>query len=415
MQIPLTKPQRLFVWSIAKYPGIIGGLGSGKTQGGVVRACKLLLSEPGANIGYYLPTYDLIRLRAMPGIEGFLLQLGIDYKINKSEYKITAIGFGDIIFRSYDNPQRIIAYEVAHSIVDELDTLKKDKAAYVWRKVDERNRQKTKHCAGNTIGNVTTPDQGYSGFTYAKWKKEPLPASELIKAPTYSNPYLPEGYIEQIRNNYDPIMADMYIEGEFVSLSQNKVYHFFDRNKHHTNRCLTLEDKNICVSIDFNVGGCCAVVWLVLDNSPVAVYEFVSQNTEDFILRLNKIRGNDRKITVYPDASGKAESTNASASDIAMIRQAGYNVDCPNMNPFVRDRINSVNGLLSHDKVSINTDKCPQLCDSLESQGYNTKGKPEKFDEHPSIDDWTDSAGYFLHRKWPVNKPVLATGIRMVR
>lgn len=409
MQVALTDPQSDFVWSASKYPAIVGGLGSGKTQGGTTRADMLLLREPGVNIAYYMPTYDLLRLRAMPGIEEQLDSFKIRHKVNKSEYRITVAGYGEIIFRSYDNPARIIAYEVAHSIVDELDTLPKDKAAYVWRKIDERNRQKTNLPAGNTIGNVTTPDQGYSGFTYAKWVKNPLKGSELIKAPTSSNPYLPEGYIEQIRQNYDPILADMYLNGEFVSLTQNKVYHFFDRRTHHTDRKLLPEDKFIHVSIDFNIGGCCAVVWVIEGNKPIAVKEFVSHDTRDFILKLKQFDG--RKVTIYPDASGNAESTNATSSDITLIRQAGYYVDCPSRNPFIRDRINSVNGLLSHERMEVNTDECPQLTDALESQGYDTKGKPEKLDDHPSIDDWNDSMGYFINRKFPIAAPLTRISI----
>ena len=62
--------------------------------------------------------------------------------------------------------------------------------------------------------------------------------------------------------------------------------------------------------------------------------------------------------------------------------------------------------MLSHDKIKINTNKCPLLTDALEMQGYDKKGKPEKFNEHPSIDDWLDSSGYFIHRKYPITKPV---------
>jgi len=89
---------------------------------------------------------------------------------------------GDIIFRSFDNPSRIIAYEVAHSICDELDTLPIDKAAEVWRKVNERNRESINGI--NTIGMVTSPDQGLNGFVYKKWVEQRQEGYELIKAPT---------------------------------------------------------------------------------------------------------------------------------------------------------------------------------------------------------------------------------------
>ena len=67
--IPLTLPQRQFVFSEEPYPAIVGGLGSGKTRAGTMRAVLLLLQNKGVNVGIFLPTYDLLRLRAMPGVE----------------------------------------------------------------------------------------------------------------------------------------------------------------------------------------------------------------------------------------------------------------------------------------------------------------------------------------------------------
>lgn len=417
-RVRLTSPQKAFVNSAAKYPAIVGGYGSGKTAGGERRAIKLMLLEGGCDIGYYMPTYDLIKLRAMPGIASFCEREGLAYKVNKSDYEIRIEGLGRVIFRSYSNPERIIAYEVAHSIVDELDTLFKPEAAEVWRRVKERNRAPARHESGNTIGNVTTPDQGYSGFSYSRWGKDPESGYELINAPTWSNTFLDdvEGYIESIRAEYEPVLAEALIEGKFVNLTQDKVYHCFDRKKHYSDRVLTNDDTLINVSIDFNVWACCSTVTVLHKNEPHTVEEFKSHDTRDFINRLDKdYKRADRKIVIYPDASGGAQSTNASGSDIDLIRQAGYRVDAPPANPFIRDRINAVNGGFAHDRAFINTDTCPQLTDALESQGYDKLGKPEKFDDHPSIDDWVDSYGYYISRKFPVRKPVLDTGIRLIR
>ena len=408
VELPLTEPQEDFVFSDSKYPAIVGGLGSGKSKGGTMRLVIKMLSDPGSNGAYYMPTYDLIKLRAMPGIEQDLEQLGIGYSLNKSDYSIQMHGYGNIILRSYDRPERIIAYETAHSIVDEIDTLPKDKAALVWRKVTERNRQKRSII--NTIGAVTTPDQGFNGFVYSKWGKNPQQGYELIKAPTASNPYLPDDYIDQIRSNYDPILAELYINGEFVSLNKNKVYHFFNRSQHHTSRVITDQDKFLHVGLDFNIGGTCATVWVIQDNKPIAVDEFTSHDTYDFINNLNKYTG--KQIVVYPDASGRSGSTNATLSDIGLIEQAGYQVDAPAANPAVRDRINAFNALLSHNRILINTDKCPNLTHAMETQGYTVKGDPEKYNQHPAIDDWLDASGYFINRKYPVLKPAMDLGIR---
>lgn len=409
--IPLTLPQRQFVFSEEPYPAIVGGLGSGKTRAGTMRAVLLLLQNKGVNVGIFLPTYDLLRLRAMPGVEEDLAMMGLKFHVNKSEFKIDVVGYGFIIFRSYDNPSKIVSFEVAHSIVDEIDTLPMDKASLVWRKITERTRQKFD--GKNTIGVVTTPDNGINGFVYHKWVKLQQKGYVLYKASTYSNPFLPKDYAEQILANYDPVLAELYLLGDFVSLNKNKVYHFFDRKKHHVQRVLNEHDTLIHIGLDFNIGGTCAVVFVIDNNVPVAVDEFVSHDTQDFINNLTRYE--NKKIIIYPDASGKASRTNASQSDIGMIRQAGYQLQYNPTNPAVRDRINSYNGLLSHGRFFINTDKCPNLTNALETQGYDDRLEPEKFNTHPAIDDWVDSSGYFIAFKFPVihNRPNLAqiTGI----
>jgi Terminase large subunit, T4likevirus-type, N-terminal/Terminase RNaseH-like domain len=402
VDIALTKPQRAFVFNKSQHPAIVGGLGSGKTSAGTMRIILLLLEDKGADGGYYLPTYDLIKLRGMVGVEEDLERIGIGYTTNKSEYSIQLDGgYGKIIFRSYDNPNRIIAYEVAHSICDELDTLPKDKAEIVWRKITERNRQKRNK--PNTIGLVTTPDQGVNGFVYDKWGKNPKKGYELIKAKTSSNPYLPEGYAEQILANYDPILANLYMDGEFVSLTRNKVYHFFDRFKHHTDRTIVQGDY-LHIGLDFNIGGCCATVFVIQANNPIGVDEFSSHDTQDFINNLARYTGHS--INIYPDSSGKAGRTNASQSDISMIRSAGYTCLYKESNPAIRDRVNAYNALLAHGRLMINTDKCPELVNALEIQGYDKNGDPEKFDSHPAIDDWLDGSGYFIAYKFPIIKPI---------
>ncbi|RLB66799.1 MAG: hypothetical protein DRH08_05265 [Deltaproteobacteria bacterium] len=410
----LTKPQEQFIFSDAKFPAIVGGLGSGKTKAGTERLINKLLDDRGANGAYYMPTYDLLKLRVMPAIEEDLHTMGVECKINHSTNIISIHDYGKIILRSYDNPTRIISYETAHSIVDELDTIEMKKARVIWRKVTERNRQY--RSTQNTIGLVTTPDQGVHGFVYKKWGKNPQKGYELIRAATASNPYLPDDYIEQIMSNYDSVLAQLYLEGEFVNLTENKVYHFFSRALHHTNRKLEDEDRHIHIGLDFNVGGTTATTWLIEDNNPIAVDEFVSQDTYDFILNLS--RYDDRKIHIYPDSTGRSGSTNASASDIGLIENAaqleGNNwiVNAPLANPLIKNRVNAVNSLLSHNRLSVNTDKCPNLTSAFESQGYNERGEPEKFSEHPSIDDWVDNAGYFIHRRYPITRPASQVVVR---
>jgi len=406
IEIPLLKAQRQFIKSKAPFPAISGGLGSGKTEAGVLRHVSLMLSDVGINMLIGMPTYDLLKLRAMPCTEEVLAKLGLAFTVNKSDFAILVHGYGTIFFRSYDRPERWVSFEVAHTLLDELDTLPIDKAEVVWRKSSERTRQK---CKGiNTIAAVTSPDQGINGFIGTKWGGNENTALEdgyeLIFADTRDNHYLPDGYVDQIMQNYDSLLAEIYISGRLVSLNRDKVYHYFERARHHIDRFICDKDKVLHIGVDFNIGGCCAVVYVIDAGEPVAVDEFVSYDTQDFVSNVAD-RYEGKRIVCYPDASGKNNTTNASASDVAIIKHAGIQCDIANKNPFVRDRVNSVNAKLSNNTFKINTDTCQNLTLALESQGYDNSGEPEKFKTHPAMDDWIDGMGYFMHRRYAIKRP----------
>lgn len=380
---------------------------SGKSQAGTYRLVKLLLEEKGLNVSHFFPSYRLAKRRGLPGVcEHLKNEYGLKYLINKSDLTVYVPEVnGTIYLESYHDPNSIVAYAIAHGVTDELDTLPKEQAAYVWQKITERVRQKCKR--GNTLACVSTPDQGVNGFCYQKWGdgQHIDKGYHYIKAGTNSNKFLPEGYADQISKNYDPITAEAFLNGGWVSFTQNKVYHFFDRKKHHTARAITSGDTVLSIGIDFNIGGCCANVFIIENNNPVAVDEFVSYDTRDFISNL-AARYRGKTCIIYPDASGAARKTNASQSDIELIKNAGYQVKVNHSNPAIRDRINIFNGLLAHDRLKINTDKCPLLTNALETQGYDKNGDPEKFDNHPAIDDFVDNSGYCLAYMFPIIRPV---------
>lgn len=403
-RINITRPQAEFIASEHPHPAIFGGFGSGKSEAIILRLITLIEKDPGISVGHYFPSYKLAKRRGMSGVKSYLDRRGYKYEVNKADLTITIPELNNSVYYldTYHDPDAIVSYEIAHGGIDELDTLSAEKAQDVWTKITERVRSKTTFKHGNTLSVASTTDQGTSGFCYAKWKTGEYIADgfHYIKAGTGSNKFLPDGYVEQIRKNYDPVMAEAFIEGGWVSFTKDKVYHFFNREKHHTSRTLNDHDSVIHIGIDFNIGGCCAVVFVIDNNNPIAVDEFVSYDTQDFINNLTRYKG--KTCIIYPDTSGKASRTNSSQSDISMIAQAGYQLQYKPTNPAIRDRINAYNGLLSHDRLSINTDKCPNLTNALETQGYDKNGYPEKWDAHPAWDDWADSSGYFIAYKYPV-------------
>lgn len=399
-----TKPQWDYIFSDAKFPAMVAGFGSGKTEAAVKRAILGLMRNPDNDRAFYAPTYDLLRMIAFPRFEQALDELGLPYRLYKSPInKLELKGYGSIFFRSMDTPQRIIGYEVADSDVDELDTMKPADAAHAWRQIIARNRQKKANGEINTVGVTTTPE-GFK-FVWSMWKKDPKPGYEIIQAPTSSNPHLPDGYVDSLRDSYPEHLLAAYLEGEFVNLTAGTVYLNYDRIG-----CASDEQikpgEALYIGCDFNVTKQAATVYVQREGGKEwhAVDELVNMfDTPDMIKIINS-RYKGHPIYIYPDASGGSrKSVDASLSDIALLEQAGYRVRAKKKNPAVKDRVLAMNKALESGAVRINANLCKNVAECLEQQVYNDNGEPDK---SSGKDHQNDATTYPIVYEFPVIRPV---------
>lgn len=401
VDVALTGPQDDFVFAEEQFPAMVAGFGAGKSHAAIWRTMRLKLSYPGQNVAYYLPTYDLVTRMAIPRIEEQIERIGLPFKTNKNDSVIGIGGFGQIILRTMDNPARIVAYEVADSICDELDTLPTGKARDVWNKVIARNRQKKPDGALNTVGVATTPE-GFR-FVYERWKKNPANGYRLIKATTMSNAQnLPDGYIDSLRASYPTNLLAAYLDGEFVNLTAGSIYPDFDRALNASNETIQTSEP-LHIGIDFNVGKMSGAVFVLRNGEPHAVDELTGILDTPAMISAIKNRYAGHAIFVYPDASGNSrKSNNASESDIALLRAAKFTVLVAPSNPRVKDRILAMNQMICSEgerRLKVNVDKCPMLVECLEKQAYDKNGEPDKT---TGLDHMNDAAGYFIHYRFPI-------------
>lgn len=401
VRISLTKPQYEFVTAEDQFPAMVAGYGAGKTHAAIARIIALKLKYPKQNVAYYLPSYPLIGDIAFPRIAEMLAECGVPYTLNKNDKQFTLGAFGSIICRTMDTPDRIVGFEVADSIVDELDTLPMEKAREVWNRIISRNRQKKPDGSLNTVAVATTPE-GFR-FTYDRWQKNPAPGYRIIKASTYTNAKnLPDGYIDSLKASYSSALLASYIDGEFTNLTAGAVYPEFDRKRHATNARMQPSEP-LHIGMDFNVTKMAAVVFVMRDGKPLAVAEHVDVYDTPAMIDLLKALYPGRRLLIYPDSSGGGRrSTNASVSDLALLKGAGFQVCAHPTNPPVKDRVASVNKLLREGDLLVNTDTCPAFTEALEQQAYDKNGEPDKTTGHDHV---LDGAGYFCAYKFPIDRP----------
>lgn len=419
MQFQLNNSQYKFLSMPHKYRAFVGGYGSAKTWAGCLGLLYHSVTYNNIDSGYFAPTYSHIGDIFYPAIEEVskLLGLIVDIKSWAREVLVYYGSFciGRIICRSMSYPKKIIGYKLGYAVLDEFDVLPIAKAREVWMNIIARMRY---NIAGlkNGIDIVTTPE-GYK-LCYELFVKNPSKKPELAKlfgiihSNTYDNAKnLPSDYIETLKANYPIKLISAYLHGQFVNLASGTVYRSYDRKKNRSNETIQANEP-LFIGMDFNVDNMFAVVavkrgenWHIVEQLKGII------DTPAMVKKIQKEwQDNGHHITVYPDASGASrKSVNASISDIALLKKAGFYVKSPRKNPFVKDRVMSVNNAFEKLNLFIDDYHCPDIASNLEQQSYDSNGEPDK---KSGCDHSNDAVGYFSNYEMPIK---LMSGLHFQR
>lgn len=376
--------------------GLCAGLGSGKTFGITRKACLLALSNAGYDGIITEPTHPLLIQILIPELKESLDFFNIEYRFNRAEMIFYCKIKGKetrIICSSLENYERLIGVNAAWVISDEFDTTKAELAYNAYLKLLGRIR----------VGNlnqyvIASTPEGFKAM-HRIFVKEKRDNTRLIRAKTTDNRYLPEEYVQNLLQTYPTAMVEAYINGEFINLANGLVYNEFNRDNHIRYETIKPHEP-LHIGMDFNVGKMSAVVIVMREGIPHAVAELTGYLDTPAMIAAIKGRFQGHQVNVYPDASGgNRKSQNASETDIALLRQAGFTVYNNNRNPYVRDRVLAVNVKLKKNEFFVNLDMCPNLVEGLEQQAYDKNGEPDK---ESGFDHLNDALGYFISYKYPV-------------
>lgn len=396
--------------------GISAGYGAGKTRALAAKAVTLAAVNQGF-IGCVMePTGPLIRDIWQNDFEQFLETYEIPYTFRASplpEYMLHLPG-GDtkILCRSFENWSRIIGLNLAWVLADEIDTVTPAIANKAFPKILGRLR------SGNVrqFGAASTPE-GFRWMwnTFGSEEAQNRQDRKLIKMRSVDNPHLPPDFIERLEANYDPTLLKAYLDGEFVNLTTGTVYDRFDRSKHVITTLPDTDREPLRIGVDFNVGNMSAVIGVKLNSTLYVIDEISGAHDTDSLAQQIKARYPDRRLYIYPDASGGNRSTNASQTDIQILESYGMSNQSPRANPPVRDRVSAVQALLENGKGQVRLQisaTCKRMIECLELQCYTEKGDPDKESGH---DHMNDALGYLIWREFnPLHAGAgRSTGIRL--
>jgi hypothetical protein len=396
--------------------GLSAGYGAGKTRALAAKSVILAFANQGF-IGCVMePTGPLVRDIWQNDFESFLEGYEIPYTFRASplpEYVLHLPG-GDtkILCRSFENWSRIIGLNLAWVLADEIDTVTPSIASKAFPKILGRLR------SGNVrqFGAASTPE-GFRWMwsTFGSEEAQKREDRKLIRMRSADNPYLPQDFIERLQANYDPSLLQAYLEGQFCNLTTGQVYDRFSRAKHVVSDMPNTDEEPLRIGVDFNVGQMSAVIAVRLGKQLLLIDEVSGAHDTDALAQEIRARFPDRRIYVYPDASGGSRSTNASRTDIQILESYGFSNQSPKSNPAVRDRVASVQAVLENGKGEVRLQvakHCKRTIECLELQSYTERGEPDK---DAGYDHMNDALGYLVWREFnPLHRNAgRGTGIRL--
>ena len=202
-------------------------------------------------------------------------------------------------------------------------------------------------------------------------------------------------------------------QGSFESY-EGLAYYAFSKNNLKKN----IYDSNLFVHIgmDFNVDPMTATFNHIRSDD---IFQF----GEAYLPRSNtyemsehiKLKFPVENCIIYPDSTGKHESSNATESDISILKKAGFQIKARSSNPYQRDRINAVNSKLNagngEPHYFIDPDNCPKTINDYNKVETHADGRINKDGQKLGLTHISDAEGYLISYLYPIRERK-ARGVR---
>lgn len=287
---------------------------------------------------------------------------GIDYVFQETTANIQFRNGSEIISRSWADKRykKIRSLEISAAIIEELsENSDEDKQAY-----DEIKMRigRLPHVPEKWIISATNPDAP-SHWIYKYFMEDKSPTKHVYYSITEDNPFLPRSYIEQLKNDLDPKLARRMLYGEWIEITNEVVYHAYDKTKNYSDTTYKVDEKHpVYISWDFNIGEgkpLSLVLFQFINDhmhifNEVVVHGMRTEDSCDELLAKGLLDFKTNYI-LTGDASGKHKDTRSRRSDYEIIEKffanrinkygetVAFQMKVPLSNPPIRKRHNLVN------------------------------------------------------------------------
>jgi len=394
--MPLTQPQTTVINSGARFRVLVTGRRFGKTYLAINEIAKFA-SQPNKKVWYVAPTYRQAKTICWSELKDKLIRHKWVKGINHSDLTITLRNKSTITLRGSENFDALRGVGLDMVIFDEFSDINKEAWYEVLRPTLSDTNGHALFCGS---------PRGFGNWSYELFKMgETNKEWESFKYTTLEGGQVPDEEIEQAKQDLDIRTFQQEYEATFVNYS-GMIYYNFSRDKNLIDK-YNRNSLVLHIGLDFNVDPMCAVV-SVIENEKVIVIDEIqiySSNTNEMCEEINN-RYKDKKIVVYPDPSARQRKTSAGGlTDLAILKNYGFEVKCRNTAPLVRDRINSVNSKLKNVAGKNNLyilNSCKNVIKSIERQIY--KEGTHIPDKDSGFDHMNDALGYLIEFNFPIKR-----------
>lgn len=208
--------------------------------------------------------------------------------------------------------------------------------------------------------------------------------------------------IAAVKRELDERTYRQEYEGAFESAAGRAYYAFGPENVREVKR----EGGHFIIGMDFNVDPMTAVLCRVEGDTVLQWGEvwLPRSNTYEMADHLLAMGVTPANATIYPDSTGAAESSNATRSDIAILRKAGFEVLARSTNPRQRDRITAVNSLCratdGRRRYFVDP-SCRKTINDLQRVQTMPDGRLDKTQERTGLVHISDALGYPISYLFP--------------
>ena len=393
--MPLSKPQKEVITNQSRFRVLITGRRFGKTYLAINELAKFA-SQSNKKVWYVAPSYRQAKSICWNDLKDRLIKHKWVKSVNNSDLTIILRNNSRISLRGADNENSLRGIGLDFLVMDEFADIHKQ----AWYEVLRPTLSDTK---GHAL--FCGSPRGFGNWSYDLYKLgETNTDWKSFKYTTLEGEQVMQDEIDQAKEDLDMRTFQQEYEATFVNYS-GMIYYNFDREKNLIDK-FTNRQSTLHIGLDFNVDPMCAVV-SVIENDIIIVIDEIqiySSNTNEMCDEIKTRYKN--KIVVYPDPSARQRKTSAGGlTDLAILKNAGFEVKSRNTAPLVRDRINAVNSKLKNvnGKNSLFIlNSCKNVIKSIERQIY--KEGTHIPDKESGYDHMNDALGYMIEYNYPLKR-----------